>query len=80
VSTEVTQTLRERGYWIEEDEWRAPHLFGLRPADAGSTATLSDRLAARDVAVSLRGDAIRVSPHLYNDSGDVEALLDALAL
>ena len=80
VSTEVTQTLRERGYWVEEDEWRAAHLFGLRPADAGSTATLSDRLAARDVAVSLRGDAIRISPHLYNDSGDVEALLDALAL
>lgn len=80
LSTELTRTLRANGYWVEEDEWRAAHLVGARPPDPSRTATISGRLAARDVAVSLRGNAIRISPHLYNDSRDVEALLDALAL
>jgi selenocysteine lyase/cysteine desulfurase len=39
---------------------------------------LKDRLAARDVSVSLRGSALRVSPNVYNDDADVEALLGVL--
>ncbi len=80
LTTGITQTLRARGYWIEEDQWRGAHLFGLRPPETGHTASLSDRLQARHVSVSLRGDAIRVSSHLYNDAEDAEALLDALAV
>jgi selenocysteine lyase/cysteine desulfurase len=30
------------------------------------------------VRVSLRGAAVRVSPHVYDDDGDVDALLAAL--
>ena len=78
LTAEVTETLRERGYWIEEDTWRGSHLFGVRPPDTGHTAALSSRLSARQVTVSLRGDAIRVAPHLYNDGGDIRALFDAL--
>ena len=79
LTSEVTQTLRERGYWVEDDNWRGAHLFGVRPDQAGNPAVLAERLHARHVSVSLRGDAIRVSPNLYNDAGDVEALLDVLA-
>jgi len=39
---------------------------------------VADRLRERRVHVSLRGSAIRVSPHLYNDAADVDALVDAL--
>ena len=38
-------------------------------------ATLSERR----VFVSIRGDTIRVTPHLYNDVDDVEAFVAALA-
>ena len=78
LTADVTQTLRERGYWIEEDTWRGAHLFGVRPPSAKYTAALSSRLADRQVTVSLRGDAIRVAPNVYNDGGDMRALLDAL--
>ncbi len=77
LTVDLTQRLRERGYWIEEDAWRGAHLFGVRPPDAHGAA-LASRLEARRITVSLRGDAIRVSPHLYNDAEDVMALLDAL--
>ena len=35
-------------------------------------------LHERQVAVSFRGDAVRVAPHLYNDADDTAALLDAI--
>ena len=78
LTTDLTRTLRERGYWIEDDRWRGGHLFGIRVRDSVDIARLAERLRTRQVTVSLRGDAIRVAPHLYNDAADTEALLDAL--
>ena len=66
------------GFSVERDEWRAAHLFGLRmPAGLGMTA-LEAELRDRKIFVSLRGSALRVSPHLYNNEDDVEALVEAL--
>lgn len=56
---------------------RAPHFLGLR-APGGLPATLAERLAARDVYVSQRGDALRVAPHVYTTPGDLDRLFDAL--
>lgn len=70
-------TLRERGHWVEEPRWRGGHLFGVRVRDIDRTR-LADRLRERQVAVSFRGDAIRVAPHLHNDADDAAALLDAV--
>ena len=78
LTTDLTRTLRERGYWIEDDRWRGGPLFGIRVRDSVDIARLAERLRTRQVTVSLRGDAIRVAPHLYNDAADTEALLDAL--
>nr|WP_247717886.1 aminotransferase class V-fold PLP-dependent enzyme [Qipengyuania proteolytica] len=57
---------------------RAAHFLSLdlpddRPAD------LTDRLAARQVHVSLRGASLRVTPHLYNTPEDSDALLATLS-
>jgi selenocysteine lyase/cysteine desulfurase len=40
---------------------------------------LTDRLAAANVFVSLRGTSLRVTPHVYNDEADCAALIAALA-
>jgi selenocysteine lyase/cysteine desulfurase len=42
------------------------------------TAPLVDALKQRNIYVSNRGGKIRVSPHLYNTSEDIETLLNAL--
>ncbi|MGC9333214.1 MAG: aminotransferase class V-fold PLP-dependent enzyme [Anaerolineae bacterium] len=42
------------------------------------SSVLGDRLCAADVIVSVRGDAIRVSPHFYNDKEDIDRLLAVL--
>jgi selenocysteine lyase/cysteine desulfurase len=57
---------------------RAPHMIGLN-LPSGVPADLPERLAARSIYVSVRGDSIRVSPHLYNDEGDVKRLIEQLA-
>lgn len=70
---------RELGYRVEDPAWRARHLVGVRLPAGGSTDVLRASLAERKVSVSVRGDAIRVSPHVYNDDEDLAALVDALA-
>jgi selenocysteine lyase/cysteine desulfurase len=45
---------------------------------SGVPEDLASRLAAQNVFVSVRGDSLRVSPHLYNDERDVERLFGAL--
>jgi selenocysteine lyase/cysteine desulfurase len=78
---ELTRSLLEEaqalGYRVEAASWRGSHLFGVR-APMGSLERLREALARRDVAVSVRGDAVRVSPHVYNDERDMAALLEAL--
>jgi selenocysteine lyase/cysteine desulfurase len=56
---------------------RVDHLIGVRLPN-GIPDGLGERLAAEKVFVSIRGDAIRIAPHLYNDEGDIEKLFAVL--
>ncbi|MFN7978248.1 MAG: aminotransferase class V-fold PLP-dependent enzyme [Vicinamibacterales bacterium] len=71
--------VRAAGYTVEDAAYRGAHLFGLRAAAGVDITAVNERLRARKVHVSLRGSAIRVSPHVYNDARDIDALVDALA-
>ena len=66
------------GFSVERDEWRADHLIGLRMPAGFPLKALKPELMARKIYVSLRGSALRVSPHVYNDQNDVGALIEAL--
>jgi selenocysteine lyase/cysteine desulfurase len=70
--------VRATGYAVEDQAYRGAHLFGLRAPDGVDIIAIAERLRERKVFVSLRGSAIRVSPHVYNDAADIEALVDAL--
>lgn len=66
------------GYGVEHPRWRAAHLFGVRMPPSVDLGDVRDRLADRQISVSLRGSALRVSPNVYNDEADVEALASVL--
>jgi selenocysteine lyase/cysteine desulfurase len=55
------------------------HVVCLRARSAAETAAAHERLRAAGVWTALRGDRIRVSPHLYSTTEDVDRLLAALA-
>ncbi|HKP75800.1 MAG TPA: hypothetical protein VJT67_09685 [Longimicrobiaceae bacterium] len=78
LTRELLAEARALGYAVEDEAWRGAHLFGLRVPAGGDPARLKAALDARRVAVSIRGDAVRVSPHVYNSPDDVAALADAL--
>lgn len=56
---------------------RVGHMLGVR-LPHGIPGALPQRLMEKQVFVSVRGDAIRVSPHVYNEQSDAERLLTVL--
>jgi len=61
---------------LDEGE-RAAHMLGVR-LPGGVPPELTRRFEEAGVYVSVRGSAIRVSPHVYNDESDAERLLEVL--
>lgn len=56
---------------------RAGHFLGLRFPE-GVPPGLLDQLAEHRVYASVRGDSLRVTPHVYNDDADVDRLFAVL--
>lgn len=78
LTTPLLSEARRLGFGVEDDEWRSPHLFGLRMPEGLDLGELRGALQEAGVHVSLRGSALRVSPNVYNTPEDVEALLQVL--
>jgi selenocysteine lyase/cysteine desulfurase len=84
----IAQTLAARNAGIAERaaalgleslgaERRAGHFLGLRfPREIPDG--LLEELRQAGVYVSVRGDSLRITPHLYNDDADVDRLMHAL--
>ncbi|HVF05833.1 MAG TPA: aminotransferase class V-fold PLP-dependent enzyme [Frankiaceae bacterium] len=59
------------------EQLRGPHLMGIRFPD-GLRDGIAETLAEQRIYVSIRGDSVRVAPHVYNTTADCDRLLDAL--
>jgi selenocysteine lyase/cysteine desulfurase len=77
LTDKVAEGAAMRGYAVPPEAHRVSHFIGLRTPDE-PPADLPERMAAHHVHISLRGDAIRVSPHLYNSAGDIDRFFGAL--
>ncbi|HKH11712.1 MAG TPA: aminotransferase class V-fold PLP-dependent enzyme [Rubrobacter sp.] len=58
-------------------EKRARHMIGLK-LGPDAPENLAARLAAEGIFVSVRGESVRISPHLYNTEEDVGRLFSGL--
>ena len=76
--SEMMPVLKENGFTVENEAWRGHHMFGIRVPERIDLDFLRQRLAENNIHVSVRGTAVRVSPHLYNNAADIEKLLDVL--
>jgi selenocysteine lyase/cysteine desulfurase len=76
--TNANTILTDNGFKIENLSYRSAHLFGIRLNEANKMDKLKIAIQKNNISVSLRGDAIRVAPHLYNDEQDVEKLVTVL--
>jgi selenocysteine lyase/cysteine desulfurase len=73
----IEEEAKGRGIEVIPAKRRARHMIGLR---LGSRVPedLAARLAGENVFVSVRGESVRVSPHLYNTERDVERFFEVL--
>lgn len=78
ISHKALQQLREEGYWVEEDNQRGQHLFGVRFPKKTSTEVVKEKMRKKKISVSFRGDCMRVAPNVYNSAADFEKLLKVL--
>jgi selenocysteine lyase/cysteine desulfurase len=78
ITEEPILRLIEHGYQIEDEAWRGSHLFGIRLPQGREIGALKQKLAERKIFVSVRGNAIRVSPNVYNRKEDLEKFVRVL--
>jgi selenocysteine lyase/cysteine desulfurase len=78
----LTAPLFERlsglGYIVDNEEYRSPHLFGIRLPKHIDMENVKTSFAKYHISVSFRGTAIRVAPHVYNDTNDIDTMIKAL--
>jgi selenocysteine lyase/cysteine desulfurase len=77
MTTTIAERAADLGLRAAPTNLRAGHYLGLRFPERAPDR-LPERLAEEQVHLSVRGDSLRVTPHLYNDDGDVERLEAAL--
>lgn len=79
---EWTDALCERagaiGFGFPDSAQRVGHMVGLRAPGQGLPAGLVEKLCGDGVHVAVRGDSIRVAPHLHNDEADLRRLVESL--
>ncbi|WP_378181026.1 aminotransferase class V-fold PLP-dependent enzyme [Aquimarina sp. SS2-1] len=75
ISEKSIEKLRELGCYIEDDNYRAHHLFGIYLPPDLQTENLKQKLLDENVFVSYRGQAVRVSCNVYNSEEDFEKLI-----
>ena len=68
------EVVRAIGFEVADETERAANIFGLRLPDTLNAETCRAALASERIHVSVRGSAIRISPHVYNDASDLERL------
>jgi len=78
ITRKPIELLREGGFWIEDENYRGHHLFGIRLPKHADIGKIKQQLQKNKISVSVRGDALRVSPNIYNSESDLMKLVKVL--
>jgi len=74
----LARLLEDERFLLAPASQRLAHIIGIRLADASRIPEVMQTLGERQVRVSRRGQTIRISPHVYNTTEDIDALMDGL--
>ena len=75
ISKNAIKELRNLGCFIEDESHRTKHLFGVYLPSTIDLEKLKVEFNKNNIYVSFRGNAIRVSPNVYNTEKDFEKLV-----
>ena len=74
---DIADRAAKAGLVVAPRKVRAPHLIGISKP-GGFRKDLTSLLAQENIFVSVRGESIRIAPHLYTSTGDIQRLFSAL--
>ena len=77
VTSTIAERVSELDWLTASDDQRSPHLVGIRHP-MGLPAGLPEALSDAGISVSVRGDSIRIAPHLHTTDADIERLIQVL--
>ena len=77
INARIAADLEQLGFRVPVESQRCPHMFGAQ-LPKGYSGDLVGELKARNVHISRRGSALRFSPHVHVNDGDIERLLSGL--
>ena len=78
ISAKAVADLQASGFWVEEEAYRGHHLFGVRLPHGTDLEKVKLQLQKNKISVSVRGNAIRIAPHLYNSEAELLKLASVL--
>jgi selenocysteine lyase/cysteine desulfurase len=78
IERDFVERVRALGFEVTDEHERAANLFGLKLPAKLDVEACRAALVAERIHVSVRGSAIRISPHVYNDANDLARLADVL--
>ncbi len=70
--------MAENDVHLEEEQFQSRHLVGFRMNERLNAQELIPALKANHIILSVRGNSLRVSPHVYNTNEDIEKLIGVL--
>ncbi len=74
LTSRIASAAEELGCSVLASTNRVGHIVGLR-LPGGIPDVLMKRLSEERIHVSIRGDSLRIAPHLYNDEADCDRLI-----
>ena len=77
ITDEIADRAQKMGLSVIPSHLRAPHMLGVTKP-GGFNKDLPQLLAQDRVYVSVRGESVRISPHLYINDGDINRLFSVL--
>ena len=77
LTEEIAQRATDLDLNVAPTHLRAGHMLGIRFPE-GVPDDLIDRFAQNKIYVSVRGNSIRISPHLYNTKEDIDKLFSTV--
>lgn len=75
ITKNAVKILQNQGCFVEDHQYRAHHLFGIYLPKGQDIQQLKKVISKKNIFVSYRGKAIRVSPNVYNTKEQMEALV-----
>jgi selenocysteine lyase/cysteine desulfurase len=78
VTSRIADGATDLGWTVAPPDQRAPHLIGIRRR-GGLPDALTERFLDAQVSVSVRGDSVRIAPHLHTTESDLDRLFKVLS-